>query len=227
MRRSRRAFLKDVGLAAATVGALSVEGCRAPAGQIDRGKQKPNIIYILADDLGYGDLGCFGQKKIKTPNLDRMAAEGMKLTQHYAGSTVCAPSRCCLMTGKHTGHCTVRGNVDVLMKSEEMTVAKALRQAGYSTACIGKWGIGHPPPPDCLNTHSRFQGWKNRWGMRHQASAVRIDANTAGSGSTEAATASRGKQIPARTVSHTAAGGSRAASAASRSTTRPTSAMGS
>src|ERR1043165_3144130 len=71
---------------------------------------KPNIIFVLADDLGYGDLGCYGQKIIRTPNLDRMAAEGMRFTQFYAGSTVCAPSRSVLMTGKHTGHTTVRGN---------------------------------------------------------------------------------------------------------------------
>ena len=75
-------------------------------------QKKPNIIFILADDLGYGDLGCYGQKKIKTPNLDRLAKQGMRFTQVYAGSTVCAPSRCALMTGKHTGHCTVRGNAD-------------------------------------------------------------------------------------------------------------------
>src|SRR5882762_5982072 len=72
--------------------------------------KKPNIIFILADDLGYGDLGCYGQKKIKTPNLDRMAGQGMRFTQAYAGSTVCAPSRCSLMTGRHTGHATIRGN---------------------------------------------------------------------------------------------------------------------
>ncbi len=109
---------------------------------------KPNIIYILADDLGYGDLGCYGQERIKTPNLDRMAAEGMRFTQHYAGSTVCAPSRCALMTGRHGGHCTVRGNVDVLLDRSQATLAKVLKSAGYSTACVGKWGIGHPPPPD-------------------------------------------------------------------------------
>jgi arylsulfatase A-like enzyme len=165
MRLSRRAFLKDVGLAAAAMGTLSMEGCRTPAGRAGNRRQKPNIIYVLADDLGYGDLGCFGQKKIQTPNLDKMAAEGMKLTQHYAGSTVCAPSRCCLMTGKHTGHCTVRGNVDVLMKSDELTIAKALRQAGYSTACIGKWGIGHPPPPDDphKNGFDHFFGYLSMW----------------------------------------------------------------
>ena len=108
---------------------------------------KPNIIFILGDDLGYGDLGCYGQKRIKTPNLDRMAAEGFRFTQHYAGSTVCAPSRCALLTGRHTGHGTIRGNGDGLLKNGEPTLASVLKSAGYRTACVGKWGIGHPPPP--------------------------------------------------------------------------------
>jgi arylsulfatase A-like enzyme len=165
MRLSRRTFLKDVGLAAAAISAVSIDGCKTPAGRTGKKRRKPNIIYILADDLGYGDLGCFGQQKIKTPNLDKMAAEGMKFTQHYAGSTVCAPSRCTLMTGKHTGHCTVRGNVDVLMKPDEITIGKALKQAGYSTACIGKWGIGHPPPPDDPhnNGFDHFFGYLSMW----------------------------------------------------------------
>ncbi|MHC4495739.1 MAG: arylsulfatase, partial [Planctomycetota bacterium] len=161
----RRRFLKDAGLMAAAIGTLSVDGCRAPAGRTANNRRKPSIIYILADDLGYGDLGCYGQKRIKTPNLDRMAAEGMRFTQHYAGSTVCAPSRCSLMTGKHTGHCTVRGNVDVLMKSDEVTIAKMLKQAGYSTACIGKWGIGHPHQPDDPhnNGFDHFFGYLSMW----------------------------------------------------------------
>ncbi|MHC4581929.1 MAG: arylsulfatase [Planctomycetota bacterium] len=165
MRLSRRKFLKHVGLAAAAVGSTSIDGCKTSTAWTGKNEHKPNIIYILADDLGYGDLGCFGQERIRTPNLDKMAAEGMKLTQHYAGSTVCAPSRCALMTGKHTGHCTVRGNVDVLMKQDEMTVAKALKQAGYSTACIGKWGIGHPPPPDDphKNGFDHFFGYLSMW----------------------------------------------------------------
>jgi len=127
--------------------------------------QKPNVIYILADDLGYGDLGCYGQERIKTPHLDQLAAGGMKFTQHYAGSTVCAPSRCSLMTGKHGGHCTVRGNVDVLMKPDEVTVGNVMQAAGYKTACIGKWGIGHPPPPE--NPHDNgfdyFFGYLSMW----------------------------------------------------------------
>lgn len=104
--------------------------------------QAPNIIYILADDLGYGDIGVFGQKMIKTPYLDQMAIEGMRFTQHYAGSTVCAPSRCVLMTGKHTGHARIRGNGVVPLQPEDLTIAEVLKEAGYTTAMIGKWGLG-------------------------------------------------------------------------------------
>jgi arylsulfatase A-like enzyme len=106
--------------------------------------KKPNIIFILADDLGYGDLGCYGQKKIKTPNLDRLAKQGMRFTQAYAGSTVCAPSRCVLMTGKHTGHAHIRGNSLVPLRPEDITVAALLKRAGYVTGLIGKWGLGEP-----------------------------------------------------------------------------------
>jgi len=104
--------------------------------------RKPNIIFILADDLGYGDLGCYGQKQIQTPNLDRMAADGIRFTQCYAGSTVCAPSRCCLMTGLHTGHAIIRGNATVPLRADETTVAKLLKDNGYATALVGKWGLG-------------------------------------------------------------------------------------
>jgi arylsulfatase A-like enzyme len=105
---------------------------------------RPNIVFILADDLGYGDLGCYGQKQIRTPNLDRLAAEGMRFTQCYAGSTVCAPSRCALMTGRHTGHCTVRGNALVPLRPDDGTVAEVLKAAGYTTGLVGKWGLGEP-----------------------------------------------------------------------------------
>jgi len=103
---------------------------------------KPNIIFIHADDLGYGDLSCYGQRKFKTPNIDRLAAEGMRFTQYYAGSTVCAPSRSALMTGQHTGHTRIRGNARHPLLPEDVTVAEVLKATGYRTALIGKWGLG-------------------------------------------------------------------------------------
>lgn len=109
---------------------------------------KPNIVFILADDLGYGELGCYGQKKIATPNLDRLAGQGMKFTQFYAGSTVCAPSRSVLMTGQHLGHTRVRGNAGKANPAAQMlqpgdtTVADVLKHAGYATGMMGKWGLG-------------------------------------------------------------------------------------
>ncbi len=147
-KQSRRDFLKSV-FSAAACGAAGgfMGGCSSLKQPRRSAVSRPNIIFILADDLGYGDLGCYGQKKIETPNIDRMATEGMLFTQHYAGSTVCAPSRCSLLTGLHTGHCTVRSNSRILMKNSDVTVAEVLRQAGYTTGCIGKWGVGHPPPP--------------------------------------------------------------------------------
>ena len=105
--------------------------------------RRPNIIFILADDLGYGDLGCYGQTRIKTPNIDRMAAEGIRFTSFYAGSTVCAPSRAALMLGKHTGHVNIRGNGQGLaLQPGEVTVARILKESGYRTGLIGKWGLG-------------------------------------------------------------------------------------
>src|SRR5215813_8364037 len=93
--------------------------------------RKPSIIFILADDLGYGDLGCYGQTKFKTPNIDRLAAEGIRFTSCYAGSTVCAPSRACLMTGMHTGHAVIRGNAqNAALGQNDLTVAEVLKGAG-------------------------------------------------------------------------------------------------
>ncbi len=136
-------FLLAFCLAAAAHGAI--------ARAADR---KPNIIFLLADDLGYGDLGCFGQKKIKTPNLDRLAAEGMKLTQHYAGNNVCAPSRCVFMTGKHPGHAFIRDNRQAKafdpkwdegqtpVPAGELTFPLTLKKLGYTSGGFGKWGLG-------------------------------------------------------------------------------------
>jgi arylsulfatase A-like enzyme len=116
--------------------------------------KRPNIIYIYADDLGYGELGCYGQQKIKTPNLDRIAREGIKFTQHYTSAPVCAPARCMLMTGKHSGHSYIRGNYELggfeddkeggqmPLPEGTFTIARLMQQAGYTTGAIGKWGLG-------------------------------------------------------------------------------------
>lgn len=111
---------------------------------------RPNIIYILADDLGYGDLSCYGQKKFNTPNIDRLAQSGMRFTQHYSGSTVCAPSRSALMTGMHTGHTFIRGNKEVQPEGQHpipddtFILPEMLKQKGYTTGAFGKWGLGYP-----------------------------------------------------------------------------------
>ena len=131
---------------------------------------KPNVIFILADDLGYGDVGVYGQKIIKTPNIDRLAAEGMRFTTFYAGSTVCAPSRSVLMTGKHTGHTTVRGNAGGLiqsLKAEDKTVAEVFKDAGYATALIGKWGLGEIGMPG----HPNKKGFDYFYGFLNQTHA--------------------------------------------------------
>lgn len=130
-------------------------------------ERPPNLVFVLADDLGYGDLGCFGQHRFTTPRLDGLAANGMRLTQHYAGSTVCAPSRCALMTGLHTGHCPVRGNTEHKpegqrpMPGEVTTLADLLQRAGYATGAFGKWGLGYPgSESDPLNSgFDRFFGY--------------------------------------------------------------------
>jgi arylsulfatase len=140
--------------------------CGATDEDLDQQSTRPNIIFILADDLGYNELGCYGQEKIETPNIDSLAKQGVRFTQHYSGSPVCAPSRCVLMTGKHTGHAHVRSNDEWRERGEvwdfakavedpklegqrpipadTITVGKLLQAAGYRTACIGKWGLGAP-----------------------------------------------------------------------------------
>lgn len=154
---NRRGFLQKVGF---TLSAFTLTGCSDSISNrsAESRRKKPNIIYILADDLGYADVGCYGQKKIKTPHIDQLAAEGMKFTQHYSGNPVCAPSRCTLMTGLHTGHAQIRGNKQVggsegwrlgstvggqwPLKEGTVTVGKILQKAGYITGAFGKWGLG-------------------------------------------------------------------------------------
>ena len=125
---------------------------------------KPNIIYILADDLGYGDLGCYGQEEIKTPFINQMANEGMRFTSHYAGSTVSAPSRCCLMTGMHTGKSRIRGNKEVPLLPNDTTVAEILQNSDYITAMFGKWGLGENGTTGQPNDQgfSQFIGYLNQ-----------------------------------------------------------------
>jgi arylsulfatase A-like enzyme len=128
------------------------------AGAAGAGERKPNIVYIMADDLGYGDLGCYGQKLIRTPNIDRLASQGTRFTDCYSGSTVCAPSRCSLMTGLHTGHCHIRGNALVPLRPEDRTVAEVLKAGGYATGIIGKWGLGEPDT-DGVPNRKGFDEW--------------------------------------------------------------------
>ena len=174
-RQSRREFLstaletclKTVGFAAASASVSSLMPSCAGTSQTATVREKrPNIIFILADDLGYGDLGCYGQETVKTPNLDRMAAEGMRFTDHYAGSTVCAPSRCALMTGLHTGHCWIRGNALLPLRPEDVTVAKLLKEAGYTTGIIGKWGLGEAGSTGIPNKQG-FDYWFGYLNQRH------------------------------------------------------------
>ncbi|NOR75468.1 MAG: sulfatase-like hydrolase/transferase [Draconibacterium sp.] len=135
-------------------------------------KQKPNIIYILADDLGYGDLSFQGQTKFRTPNIDQLAEEGITFTQHYAGSTVCSPSRSVLLTGQHTGHTPIRGNKgdkfgNWPIPAESLTVAEILQQNGYVTGAFGKWGLGAPGSEGDPNN----QGFDEFFGYNHQTLA--------------------------------------------------------
>lgn len=125
--------------------------------------RKPNLIIILADDLGYGDLGCFGSKAIQTPNLDRMAAQGVRANQFYSGSTVCAPSRAALMMGLHTGRGYIRGNGEFPLREQDVTLPQLLKRAGYQTGLFGKWGLG-----DVNTTGSPDRkGWDYFAGLLH------------------------------------------------------------
>ena len=166
MRRPRTLLLSALTLLCATSAAAQP----APTPSASR----PNIVFILADDLGYGDLGVYGQKTIQTPSLDRLAAEGVRYTQFYAGSTVCAPSRSVLMTGLHLGHTRVRGNAAgtgsmaaQTLAAADVTVATVLRRAGYRTALIGKWGLGEAGSDGAPERH----GFDDTFGFLNQTHA--------------------------------------------------------
>lgn len=140
-------------------------------------QEKPNIVFILADDLGYGELGCYGQEKIKTPHVDKLAAEGIRFTQHYTGAPVCAPARCVLMTGRHLGHAEVRGNKDSgngrifpgqwPLTADALTIAEVLKGAGYATGAFGKWGLG----PSVSTGSPIKQGFDRFYGYNCQRNA--------------------------------------------------------
>ena len=137
------------------------------SGASNAAEPPPNIVFIMADDLGIGHLGCYGQKKIKTPNVDRMAAEGIKFTQFYSGASVCAPARSVLMTGLHTGHTPVRNNgLDRHLSDQDVTVAEVLKQAGYATGGFGKWGLGGLESPG-VAVRQGFGTWFGQYSQVH------------------------------------------------------------
>ncbi len=144
-----------------------VIGCKTEKQQ--NAGQKPNIIFIMTDDMGYSDLGCYGQEKIKTPNLDKMADEGVRFTQFYSGSTVCAPSRCVLMTGKHTGHAYIRGNTTEPLRPVDTTIAQVMQNAGYKTGMFGKWGLGEigSTGDPAIKGWDAFTGYTNQVQAHH------------------------------------------------------------
>jgi len=177
---SRRDFLKTVGVG---VTAFTLSGCTPASRKLTAGKvrNKPNIVFIMADDLGCGDLGCYGQQLIQTPRIDQMAGEGMRFTQCYAGACVCAPSRSVLMTGQHTGHTRVRenkcrvggvrdeitgGGCRLALKDEDVTVAEVLKKAGYATGITGKWGLGDPGTSG-VPTRQGFDEWLGYLNQNH------------------------------------------------------------
>lgn len=160
---TRRGFLSALGAAALAAGTAP-----ARANERDRKSGPPNIVFVMADDLGYNHLGCYGQEKIRTPHIDRLASEGMRFTQCYAGAPVCAPSRSVLMTGVHGGRTSVRANSGgVPILDEDVTVAEALKRAGYATGCFGKWGLGDAGTDGVPNR----QGFGEFFGYLHQVHA--------------------------------------------------------
>ena len=146
--------MKSITLAAMTASFLClVVGQAAPPVAMAQEVTQPNIVFVLADDLGYGELGCYGQKKIRTPHIDSLAIQGMRFTQHYTGAPVCAPARCVLMTGQHLAHAEIRGNRDSgngriypgqwPITDAIVTIAEVLKQAGYTNGAFGKLSLIH------------------------------------------------------------------------------------
>ncbi len=129
--------------------------------------ERPNIIYIVSDDLGYGDLGCYGQMQVRTPRLDQMAKEGLRFTDHYAGHTVCRPSRLVFLTGKHTAHTAIAGNNNHILPAGSVTVTSLLKQAGYRTGGVGKWALGD----NGSTGHPNRQGFDFFYGWLDQSAA--------------------------------------------------------
>lgn len=147
---------------------LASSAC-TPSSEPEEPPTPPNFVYIMADDLGWADLGSYGQELIETPRLDRMAAEGTRFTQYYAGSTVCAPSRASLMLGQHTGHAWIRGNGEYPIRPEDVTVAEVLKDAGYATGVVGKWGLG----VEDTDGRPDRQGFDFSYGILHHVFAHR------------------------------------------------------
>ncbi len=163
----RRDFLKAMGVGMAS---LATEGCVGayPKRRGSASDAGPNIVFIIVDDMGWADLGCYGSKQIKTPNIDRMAAEGVRFTDAYSGCTVCAPARSVLMTGLHMGHTSVRGNTGgIPLRDEDVTVAEVLKKGGYTTGGFGKWGLGDVGTPGVPEK----QGFDEFFGYYHQVHA--------------------------------------------------------
>ncbi|BAX79069.1 arylsulfatase [Labilibaculum antarcticum] len=167
--------MKNRLLLSALVITVSLISCSAGKTKKEQEVKKPNIIYILADDLGYGDLSCYGQQKFQTPNIDKLAEQGIKFSQHYCGAAVCAPSRSTLLSGQHTGHTPIRGNKELdgegqtPIPGSTVTLAEMLKDAGYKTGAFGKWGLGFPGSEGDPNN----QGFDEFYGYNCQRMAHR------------------------------------------------------
>jgi arylsulfatase A len=176
---SRRGFLAGTSTVLAGTAAVTLQGAgasagatpgaRGAAGAAGAGRRRPNLVFIMADDLGIGELGCYGQRQIRTPTLDRMATEGIRFSGYYAGAPVCAPSRSVLLTGKHIGHAPVRENppgpgpgTDLPLTPDVVTFGEVVRSAGYRTGLIGKWGFG--PDRGGHDSHPNAQGFEEFFG---------------------------------------------------------------